>query len=65
MTLTDMHNMLMLMSEELRETKQELGETKHRQLVTEKDLNDTREILNIGNLMTNIDGEHNLIYNLW
>ena len=51
MNLTDLHNMLMYMSEELSETKQELGETKQRQLVTEKELNATRDILNIGNML--------------
>ena len=51
MNLTDMHNMLMHMSEELRETKQEHEATKQRQLATEKELNATREILNIGNVM--------------
>ena len=77
MNLTDLYDMLMRMSEELRETKQELGETKQRQLVTEKELNATREILNIGDVMISqmevdirtiwtqlrvLNNTHNLIY---
>ena len=58
MNLTDLYDMLIRMSEELRETKQELGETKQRQLTTEaqlnateKELKATRKILDIGNVM--------------
>ena len=58
MNLTDLYNMLIQMSEELRETKQELGETKQRQLATEEQLNATekelkatRKILEVGKVM--------------
>ena len=43
--------MLIQMSEELRNTKQELITMRTRQLETEKELNDTREILSIGNVI--------------
>ena len=43
--------MLIQMSEELRNTKQELEAMKSRQLETENELNDTREILSIGNVI--------------
>ena len=60
--MTGLYDMLIQMSEELRNTKQELQElklenereleaTKQRQLVTEKELIATREILNIGNML--------------
>ena len=51
MNMTGLYDMLIQMSEELRTTKQELKTMKTRQLETEKELNDTREILSIGNVI--------------
>ena len=48
--MTGLYDMLIQMSEELRITKQELEAMRTRQLETEKELNATKEILNIGNV---------------
>ena len=59
MNLTVLYDMLIQMSQELKATKQELQTVKHeterelrtakeRQLITEKELNATRELLEIG-----------------
>ena len=58
--------MLIQMSEELRNTKQELITMRTRQLETEKELNDTREILSIGNvIISEIEVEIRKILTHW
>ena len=49
--MTGLYDMLTQVFEELRTTKEELETLKTRQLEAEKDLNSTREILSIGNVL--------------